>query len=138
MLLACGRVAEGMAVLARRPVADRAAVTAEPCGTCDGLRPLDLRPIPSEDGGEVEVLPLPGLPPGRYPLMADVPKLMRRVKGVLGAVLALPDAMSSSSMALSSIESELVDMLSRRMPKAAGLVGEVPDKPIVLTDSRRL
>ena len=30
VLLACGRVVEGMAVLARRPAADRAAVTAEP------------------------------------------------------------------------------------------------------------
>lgn len=81
---------------------------------------------------------LPGLPPGRYPLMADAPKLMRRTKGVAGAVLALPGGMSSSSTALSSMESELVDMLSRRMPNAAGLVGEVPDRPMVVTERRRL
>ena len=55
-----------------------------------------------------------------------------------GAVLAPPGGMSSSSIALSSIESELVDMLSRRMPNAAVLVGDVPDKPIVVTERRRL
>ena len=67
VLLACGAAAGGMAVLARRPAAERAAATEEPC-PCDGLCPLGERP--SEDGGEVGLLPLPGLPPGRYPLMA--------------------------------------------------------------------
>ncbi len=62
---------------------------------------------------------------------------MRRVKGVVGTVRA-PGPDSSSSMAFSSMESELfVDMLDRRIPNVVGLVGDVPDKPIVVTDSRR-
>jgi hypothetical protein len=69
--------------------------------------------------------------------MAEVPKLMRRTKGVFGAVLATP-GISSSSIAFSSIESELVEMLPRRILKVAGLVGEVPERPMVVTDSRRL
>lgn len=63
---------------------------------------------------------------------------MRRTNGVVGAVLALPAGTSSSSMAFSSMESELVERLPRRMPKAAGLVGEIPERPIVVTDKRRL
>jgi hypothetical protein len=59
---------------------------------------------------------------------------MRRMKGVTGAV-RLP-ALSSSSMALSSIESEFVDMLARRR-RAEAVVGEVPDRPTVVTDSLR-
>lgn len=62
---------------------------------------------------------------------------MRRTNGVLGVVLDMP-GVSSSSMAFSSMESELVDMLPRRMLKAGWLVGEVPERPIVVTDSRRL
>jgi hypothetical protein len=71
--------------------------------------------------------------------MAEPPKLMRRVKGVVGAVLLL-DAMSSSSMALSSIESEFefVDMLLRRRPNDGGWFGAEPDRPRVVTDRRRL
>jgi hypothetical protein len=71
--------------------------------------------------------------------MAEPPKLMRRVKGVVGAVLAL-DATSSSSMALSSIESEfeLVDMLLRRRPNDGGWFGAEPESPSVVTDSRRI
>jgi hypothetical protein len=69
--------------------------------------------------------------------MAEVPKLMRRTKGVFGAVLAAP-GMSSSSMAFSSIESELVDMLPRRILKVGGFVGDVPERPMVVTDRRRL
>lgn len=34
------------------------------------------------------------------------------------------------------MESELVDMLPRRILKLGGLVGEVPERPIVVTDSR--
>lgn len=60
------------------------------------------------------------------------PKLMRRVKGVVGAVRAR----SSSSTALSSIESELVDMLARRM-KEVDAEGEVPDRPRVVMESLR-
>ena len=58
LLLAWGLTAEGMAVLALRPAADRAAPMAEPCA-CEALR--------SDDGGEFGLLPLPGLlpPPGR-------------------------------------------------------------------------
>lgn len=79
-------------------------------------------------------LPLvPGLVEPRAPRMAwAAPKLMRREKGMMGAV-RLP---SSSSMAFSSIESELVERLARRR-SAEGVVGEVPDKPIVVTESRR-
>lgn len=70
--------------------------------------------------------------------MAEAPKLILRTKGVFGAVLAAP-GMSSSSIALSSMESELlVDMLPRRMLKLGGLVGDVPERPIVVTDNRRL
>ena len=71
--------------------------------------------------------------------MAEPPKLMRRTNGVVGAVLALPWGPSSSSMALSSIESELelVDMLPRRMPKGTVVLGEVPDKPRVVMERRR-
>lgn len=92
------------------------------------------------------VLPLPGLLEGRYPLKepepAEAPKLMRRVKGVLGVVLALPGTKSSSSTADSSMEPalepalEVVETLSRRT-KAAGFVGELPERPMVLTDRRR-
>lgn len=71
--------------------------------------------------------------------MLGAPKLMRLVKGVVGAVLAAPN-MSSSSMAFSSIDSELfelVDMLPLRTLKVGGLEGEVPDRPRVVTESRR-
>lgn len=134
VLLACGTENGGMAELARRPAPERTVATTEPWA-CEGLWALGLRP--SDDRGEVGSLPLPGLLPGRYPLMAGAPKLMRRTKGVVGAVLVLPAGRSSSSTALSSMESELVERLPRRMLKAAGLVGEVPERPIVVTDRRR-
>jgi hypothetical protein len=56
----------------------------------------------------------PGLPPlVRRLRIACAPKLILRVNGVVGAVRA----MSSSSMAFSSMASELfVDMLPRRRP----------------------
>lgn len=44
--------------------------------------------------------------------------------------------LSSSSMALSSIESELVERLARRRNET-GVVGDVPDKPKVVTESLR-
>lgn len=72
--------------------------------------------------------------------MLEVPKLIRRTKGVVGAVLADPKNASSSSMAFSSIESELfelVDMLPRRMKEEEVLVGEVPERPSVVTERRR-
>jgi hypothetical protein len=75
---------------------------------------------------------LPGLVPPRMPRMAcAAPKLMRRVKGVVGAVRT-----SSSSTAFSSIESELVDRLARLMNEAEAL-GDVPDRPSVVMDSLR-
>ena len=79
-------------------------------------------------------LPLaPGLVPPRMPRMAwAAPKLMRRVKGVVGAVRTT----SSSSTALSSIESALVDRLARRRKEDCA-VGEVPDRPSVLIESLR-
>jgi len=61
---------------------------------------------------------------------------MRRVKGVVGAVRA--DAGSSSSIAFSSIESELVEILPRRRVKGVlTAVGDVPDSPMVDMDRRR-
>lgn len=135
VLLACGKEEAGMPMLARRP-----AMAAEMLGPCiwamDPRLLLGLRV--GWGGGEVGLLPLPGLPPpGRYPLIAEPPKLMRRVKGVFGAVLA---TMSSSSMALSSMESELlelVDMLPRRIPRADAPLDEAPDRPRVVTERRR-
>lgn len=44
---------------------------------------------------------------------------------------------SSSSTAFSSIRSELVEMLPRRGPNWAGLVGEVPERPSVVIERRR-
>ena len=87
-------------------------------------------------GGDGLPLVEPGLvPPGgpRMLRMAWAPKLMRRVKGVVGAVRApMP---SSSSTAFSSMASEpLVDMLARRALNE--VVGEVP-RPIVEMESRR-
>jgi len=61
-----------------------------------------------------------------------VPKLIRREKGVMGVVRVL----SSSSMAFSSIESGLIDRLPRRK-SAEVFVGDVPERPNVVTDSRR-
>jgi hypothetical protein len=58
---------------------------------------------------------------------------------VVGAVLG-PPLKSSSSIALSSIESELfelVDILPRRMPSAEAPLAEAPDRPRVVTESRR-
>jgi hypothetical protein len=50
--------------------------------------------------------------------MLGAPKLMWRVKGAVGvgAVLALPEAPSSSSIASSSMEPEFVETLPRRIP----------------------
>lgn len=77
------------------------------------------------------------MPPGgaRIERIAWAPKLMRRAKGVVGAVRAI----SSSSTAFSSMESELfVEMLPRRKPaKGVADAGPVPDKPRVVTDKRR-
>ena len=96
------------------------------------------RPLGRRSGGDG----LPLLPPGLVPVgmrrfrMAWVPKLMRRVKGVVGAVR--DEAGSSSSIAFSSIESELVEMLPRRRVKGvATLLGDVPESPMVDMDSRR-
>jgi hypothetical protein len=61
---------------------------------------------------------------------------MRRVKGVVGAVRA--EAGSSSSIAFSSIESELVETLARRILKGVlAAVGDVPDNPMVVMERRR-
>jgi len=83
----------------------------------------------------------PGLPPPPLPRrvrMAWAPKLIRRVNGVVGAVRPPLPGPSSSSMAFSSMESELVDMLPRRNADMAEvLVGEVPDNPRVETESLR-
>jgi len=62
---------------------------------------------------------------------------MRRANGVVGA---LRPGLSSSSIALSSIESERsVETLPRRPPKVKGAtcVGDVPLKPTVAMDMRR-
>lgn len=83
----------------------------------------------------------PGLePPGaRMERMALAPKLIRRAKGVVGAVRF---EVSSSSMAFSSMESELlVEMLPRRMPPKAPVAdagaGGPPERPRVVTERRR-
>lgn len=123
MLLACGREEAGRIVLARRPTADQVAEMLDPCDGAparDDFCPLCVWRRDNEEEGEEVLLPFPGLPPGRAVRMPGAPKLIRRTKGVLGAVLAAPDHISSSSMALSSIESdvlELVDRLPRRMLK---------------------
>lgn len=137
MLLACEiEEVEGRAVLARRPpTTGGAAGTPEP-GVCGTLCALDLRPVEFGEG-EDGLLPFPGLLPGRNPLMAEAPKLMWRTNGVVGAVLVLAEVPSSSSMALSSIESELVDTLPRRRPKGTPELGVVPDSPRVVMDRRR-
>ncbi len=99
---------------------------------------LALR-MPRETGTDGLPLFVAGLvpPPRARPRMACPPKLMRRVKGVVGAVRALEVA-SSSSMAFSSMESELlVEMLPLRRPKDAAAVGEVPDRPSVEMERRR-
>lgn len=138
MKLACGSDEE-RTELGRRPDAD--ADADQPAEATGGDFWVLCR-RPSWAGGEVGLLlPLPGLPLGRYPLMVELellapepeaPKLTRRTKGVVGAVLERP---SSSSMALSSMD-EFVEMLPRRM-KVAGVVGEVPDRPMVVTERRR-
>lgn len=77
---------------------------------------------------------VPGLMDPRAPRMAwAAPRLMRRVKGETGMARG---PLSSSSMAFSSIESEFVERLARRR-SADGVVGEVPDKPMVVTESLR-
>lgn len=101
-----------------------------------------VRDVPPEERRVWSGLPVdPGLvPPGgdRIERMAFAPKLMRRTKGVVGAVR---DEGSSSSMAFSSIESELlVEMLPRRSPPnapAAEVGPGPPDRPSVVTERRR-
>jgi hypothetical protein len=118
-----------------------------------GEEPDELDFVRTGGGGEV-VPPIGGdglplfafgiglVPPwdGRALRIAWAPKLMRRAKGVVGAVraFAVEDG-SSSSIALSSIESELlVDILVRRMPKGvAPANGADPDRPTVEIESRR-
>ncbi len=82
-------------------------------------------------GDGLPLLALGLVPLPRMLRIAWAPKLMRRVKGVVGAVRQLP---SSSSTAFSSIESELVDMLDRRALNEA--VGGFP-RPRVEMESRR-
>lgn len=95
------------------------------------------RPLVRRSGGDGLPLLPPGLVPGgtRRFRMAWAPKLMRRVKGVVGAVR---EAGSSSSMAFSSMESELVEILPRRILKGVlTVVGDVPDSPMVEMERRR-
>lgn len=82
---------------------------------------------------------MPGLVPfGCARRIACAPKDMRRAKGVLGVLRAGP---SSSSMALSSMESEpAVETLPRLALKGNGevwLLGEAPERPSVEMDMRR-
>jgi hypothetical protein len=81
----------------------------------------------------------PGLPlPVRTVLSACAPNDIRRAKGALGLLLLGP---SSSSIALSSIDSEpAVDTLDRRLGNGNGdgCEGDVPDRPRVEIDMRRL
>ena len=67
---------------------------------------------------------------------ARAPKLILRPNGVAGMLLVFIAA--SSSTATSSMELLFVlEMLSRRPKPKAGLIGE-PDRPIVVSDMRRL
>lgn len=100
-------------------------------------------------GSEARVFPLEirrdfwgGLPvdpglvgPVRRLRMAWAPKLIRRAKGEVAPALTV----SSSSTAFSSIESELfVEMLPLRNPNGVlAELGDVPDSPSVVTESRR-
>jgi hypothetical protein len=72
-------------------------------------------------------------------LMLGAPKLMWRVKGAVGvgAVLALPEPPSSSSIASSSMEPEFVETLPRRIPYGTDELGVVPDNPRVVMERRR-
>jgi hypothetical protein len=100
-----------------------------------------VREVPTEERRAGSGLPVePGLvPPGaRMERMALAPKLMRRTKGVVGAVR---EELSSSSIAFSSMESELlVEILPRRIPPN-GPVAEAgpgpPERPRVVTERRR-
>lgn len=88
-----------------------------------------LKPLPSPFA--------PGLPPVVRARRACAPNDIRRAKGVVGTLRAGP---SSSSIALSSIESERsVETLPRRGPNVKGVVcvGDEPDKPSVEIDIRR-
>lgn len=107
------------------------------------ISPLDLGPagiVGKEDEVVYEgVLPeVPGLPPLFVRARrACAPNDMRRANGVVGLLRPGP---SSSSMALSSIESERsVETLPRRPPNAkeAVCVGDVPDNPRVEIDILR-
>lgn len=102
-----------------------------------------VRAVPPEERRAGSGLPdEPGLEPAgaRMERMALAPKLMRRVKGVVGAVR---DEDSSSSIAFSSMESEpFVEMLPRRSPPTpTGPVAEAgpgpPESPRVVTERRR-
>lgn len=99
------------------------------------LEPRKL--LPRRWGGAGLPLLDPGLvPPGvRRVRIACAPKLIRRVKGVVGAVR---EVVSSSSIAFSSIESELlVEMLPLRRVKGAAVAGDDPERPRVEMESRR-
>lgn len=93
-----------------------------------------LKPLPSP------FVPFaPGLPPFVLARRACAPNDMCRVKGVVGTLRAGPGP-SSSSIALSSIESERsVETLPLRAPNGNGAdeVGDEPDKPRVEIDIRR-
>lgn len=80
---------------------------------------------------------VPGLRPFATPRRAWAPNDIRRANGVVGA---LRPGLSSSSIALSSIESDRsVETLPRRPPNVKGVdwVGEVPEWPSVEIDIRR-
>lgn len=102
-----------------------------------------VRAVPPEGRRVGSGLPdEPGLVPAgvRMERIALAPKLMRRTKGVVGAVR---EENSSSSIAFSSIESEpFVEMLPRRMlPTPMAPVAEAgpgpPERPRVVTERRR-
>lgn len=78
---------------------------------------------------------VPGLLPVGRRIAAAAPKLIRRWKGVTGAVREVMGE-SSSSIAFSS-KSELVDVLARRARPVA-LVGEAPLIPRVVVDKDSL
>lgn len=115
----------------------------EKVGRCGCETELSARDLSCSDQLKPPLSPdEPGLPLFVLARRAWAPTDMRRVKDAFEgrrAGPAEPAGPSSSSIALSSSESERSETLPRRPPKEKGVacVGDVPDKPSVEIDKRR-